>query len=172
MKLWIVRHGIARDVGENGIARDEDRTLSPKGVRRTREAACALGVFGAAPDRIASSPLPRALETAALLSEALNRECGLDLLDGLRPGGDMAEAWHWMRRHAREAQLMIVGHMPDVSVLAAQCIARSADAAVRFGKAAACGIEFDALPERGYGVLDFLLQPAALRAAAKNVTDS
>ena len=69
MELLIVRHAIAF---ERNIARwpdDADRPLSPKGVARAAKAAAGIKQLVRAPTRVLASPLVRAQQTAAILSE-------------------------------------------------------------------------------------------------------
>ena len=40
--LYLVRHGIARNIGEEGVLRDFDRPLSSLGVERTRQVMAGL----------------------------------------------------------------------------------------------------------------------------------
>ena len=68
MKIFLVRHGIAVDLGEHGVKSDADRMLSTVGKRRVKDIALALKRLGAVPERIASSPLTRARETAEIFS--------------------------------------------------------------------------------------------------------
>jgi phosphohistidine phosphatase len=111
MKFYLVRHGAALPEGE-----DAARRLSPRG----REAVRALGQFlqrsGAVQaERILHSPLARARETAELLGEAL----GLPLQEsnGLRPEDSPFATAERLERS--EASLMLVGHDPHLSSLAA-----------------------------------------------------
>src|SRR5690606_30458577 len=69
MLLVLLRHGIAQDRVEGGV--DADRRLTPRGLRRTREAVQGLRALGVAPRVVLSSPYRRARETAELAIEAL-----------------------------------------------------------------------------------------------------
>jgi len=40
--LYLMRHGIAADLGEGGIINDEDRPLTPEGRARMKQAAAGI----------------------------------------------------------------------------------------------------------------------------------
>jgi phosphohistidine phosphatase len=115
MKLYIMRHGAAEEKAATG--RDFDRVLTATGRERTRLVAADLGRLAEAPNRVLSSPLLRARETAQIVAEELKIVPPVELCDELGPGGDEAAL---VRRlvGAGEKRIMIVGHEPDLSVLA------------------------------------------------------
>ena len=73
MMLYIVRHGIAVDIGTNGVTSDATRMLSEEGRRKTNEIGASLAVLGVTADIILTSPLVRAYETAEILNRHLAR---------------------------------------------------------------------------------------------------
>ena len=84
-RLLLVRHGIAEDRSEDRL--DGLRALTPAGRRRTTavlERAVALGL---AADRLLSSPLVRARQTAEIALSAGLAPC-LELATALEPGAD------------------------------------------------------------------------------------
>ena len=162
MELYIVRHGAAVNVGDQGITRDEDRILSPAGRKKTTEVARGLANMGVRPERIGSSPLPRALETAHLIAEVLGPQEPVELCDFLRPGATAGDVIKWLHKAGVESA-MVVGHMPDVAAIAAALFSSGATVATVFKKAAVCCVSFDEAPELGKGDLEWLMQPAQLR---------
>jgi phosphohistidine phosphatase len=84
-RLLLVRHGIAEDRSE--VRPDGLRALTPAGRRRTTavlERAVALGLTA---DRLVSSPLVRARQTAEIALSAGLAPC-LELATALEPGAD------------------------------------------------------------------------------------
>src|SRR5689334_1713675 len=69
MHLFFLRHGDAEE-RRPGL-RDADRHLTPDGKAEMRQVAAGLAALDVTIDRILSSPLPRALETAQIAAEAL-----------------------------------------------------------------------------------------------------
>ena len=167
MELYIVRHGIAEDIGQGDACTDAERALTRKGRARARLVAEALGRLGCRPDCIATSPLRRARQTADILAAALchglePQECGF-----LAPGADAAKLLHWLG-HAGFGALMVVGHMPDLALMASELIAGDGWAAIEFRKGGACRIDFEDKAAKAAGRLIWLIQPRQfldLRAA-------
>jgi phosphohistidine phosphatase len=167
MKLYLVRHGIAVDIGEEGVRRDADRTLSAEGRRKTRAAARGLcRIVGPAVARVVSSPLPRALETARIFAQELKMAADVETLGMLAPGGDARTVAAWLGRQP-PADLMLVGHMPDLSELASCLACGRGFVRVAFRKAAVLCLDFEQGVERGGGCIEWLLQPGLLRRLAE-----
>ena len=114
-ELYIVRHGIAETRGTPGIP-DSERRLTSEGRKRMRQIGRGLARIGLAPDRIVSSPLPRAWETAEIVADALGMSDRLESSEMLRDDREAAAIRDWLRTRA-EPRLMIVGHNPALSEL-------------------------------------------------------
>ena len=70
MLLYLVRHAIAPPADPTIWPDDRLRPLTKKGKTRFRRAAAGLGTFARLPERVLSSPLVRAWQTAQLLEQA------------------------------------------------------------------------------------------------------
>ena len=164
MELFIVRHGIAQDRDDPSVRCDAERVLTPEGVKRTRQAALGLKALGCRPQRIATSPLPRAEQTARTMAEVLCPDIPVDVCEflALTNGGEQ-ESLAWLRG-VKEGSVMLVGHMPDVADLASSLVSDGPAIDIVFKKAAVCCISFDGTPRKAAGRLEWLLQPAQLRA--------
>jgi len=114
-RLYLLRHGIAVPPGTEGYE-DDDRPLTSKGERRTRQVAQGLRRLRLKLDRIISSPLPRALRTAELVAETLDIEFLVETDDALRPGNSAPSIREWLTTRS-EPRLMLVGHDPSFSEL-------------------------------------------------------
>ena len=105
-RLIVVRHGIAIPRETPGVP-DEDRPLTPKGERRIQQVARGLKALDLDPERIVSSPLPRALRTAELIAEVLDRSQRIETSEMLRPEATGSSLRTWLEtpfeggRHAR-----------------------------------------------------------------------
>ena len=148
------------DTGAQGIARDEDRTLTPEGKSRTCEVARGLAACGVRPAIVGASPLARAVETAALVAEVLDRPAP-EVCDFMRPGGRTADLVAWLKVRGVEKAL-VVGHLPDVARMAAELMGMT-DAPLVFKKAAVAALEFEETWGLGRGQLLWLMQPGPLR---------
>src|SRR5205823_3949413 len=87
MNIYLLRHGIAVDPSAPGFPKDADRPLTPKGRRRLRQIAGAMGALKISFDVILSSPYVRAQQTAELVTKILKRRKKLKFTDELTPGG-------------------------------------------------------------------------------------
>ena len=160
MELYVVRHGIAEFSSLDKP--DEDRALTPKGRKRTREVARGLRAIGCRPKLIATSPLVRAEQTARILADVLKPKAGMDVLDFLAPGAAARDVARWLRG-CEEESAMIVGHAPDVSRIAGGLLTRGR-IDIPFKKAAVCGVAFEDSPTLAAGSLLWMLPPNLLRA--------
>jgi phosphohistidine phosphatase len=116
MRLYLVRHGIAED---HHPASDAERALTPKGRLNLAEEAKGLRKAKFRPEIILTSPLRRALETAAIIAEGLGgikveqmQELGL----GPHLPADIIAA---IQRYSQLREIALVGHQPRLGELAA-----------------------------------------------------
>jgi phosphohistidine phosphatase len=114
-ELYILRHGIAVEPGTPGIP-DDERPLTPKGLRRMHQVARGLQRLDLRLDRIVTSPLPRASATAEIVADELDASDLLETADVLRSGSDARAIRDWLRERT-EDRLMIVGHDPSLTDL-------------------------------------------------------
>lgn len=163
MQVLIIRHGRAEDRAADG--RDASRRLTDDGRARMREVARGLKTQIGSIDIVATSPLPRARETAVILADVFG-STDPENLDVLAPGVDAKALLRWLSEQRATATVALVGHEPDLSQLAAFFTSGNASAGVQMKKGAVCAIEFDGRPAAGAGTLVFLMQPAQLRRLA------
>jgi len=159
MILYLMRHGIAADPRGGGRDADARRPLTPEGRTRTARIAEALNGLGCRPTRIWSSPLLRAMETAQLVAAAVDAK--IEEADFLAPDGDPQDALRALLSAPTPASLM-VGHMPDIAMLAAYFLPGLQPYGLLFKKAAVAEIEFDGRPAQGGGRLNWIMQPRQL----------
>lgn len=114
-QLYLLRHGLAVPPGTADIA-DDDRPLTTKGEQRIRSVGRALRRLKVKVDRIATSPLPRALRTAEIVAEVIGKASLIEVVDVLRAQTNAAVIQEWLQGQTDE-RLMIVGHNPTLSDL-------------------------------------------------------
>jgi phosphohistidine phosphatase len=119
MRLYIMRHGPAEDSAPSG--RDYDRPLSEAGRARTTAVARELERLGERPQRIFSSPLVRARQTADIVARVLG--CAIEIRDELAPSEAAPDILREVNGPSLE-RILLVGHAPDVSILTAELIGR------------------------------------------------
>jgi phosphohistidine phosphatase len=161
--LYLVRHGVAEAPAAN--VGDEERRLTPGGVRKMQRAALGLKRLGVAPDRILTSPLHRARETAEILRAALAADLTLQTYPPLAIGQHPEAVVRGLRPFRRARHLVLVGHQPQMSELASYLLTGSPGVVLPpFKKGAVAAVEVAALPPPLPGSLHWFLQPKQLRA--------
>ncbi|HUU14775.1 MAG TPA: phosphohistidine phosphatase SixA [Terriglobia bacterium] len=165
-ELFIMRHGIAVDRGTPGYADDAKRPLTPEGKNKTRLIAKGLVRLGLDLDWIVSSPLVRAVETAGLVSGELETRVPMDLCDALAPGGSAEALISYLAKQANRRRVMVVGHEPDLSDLAARLMGAGRHANLTFKKGGCCLLRFSEFPPKSPGRLVWWLTPRVMRKLA------
>jgi phosphohistidine phosphatase len=163
-KLYILRHGIAAPRGSGGSLDDSKRKLTPEGRERMQEVAKGLKRLGLALDWIVTSPLARALETAQIVSEGLGSKAPLDPCDELRPGEPPEKLLAYLAKQPERKQVLLVGHEPDLSKLAARLLGAGRDVNLALKKGGCCLISSEQFPLKSEGQLVWWLTPRLLRA--------
>lgn len=163
MKLYLVRHGNAVNIGEQGVFHDEDRVLSADGLKKTKEVALGFKLLGEPPARIISSPLKRAVETAEIFAQIAAPRVKVEPLEVLRPGRLSTDVLSWLSKQKVDC-VMLVGHMPDLAHLASYLLSGSHELNITFKKAAVCRIDFEKTIAAGKGELVWHLPPSILRS--------
>ena len=127
-----MRHGKAEDAGPG--ASDADRRLTKKG----REEIAAAGRWMVDQDLrfdlIASSPLVRAQETAAIIAESLGGKERPVTWKVLAPGGNTDTVCRLIGKQGELHSVLLVGHEPLLSALISRIIAGDENTAIAMTK--------------------------------------
>ncbi|HEX9003979.1 MAG TPA: phosphohistidine phosphatase SixA [Blastocatellia bacterium] len=173
IELYLMRHGIAADLGEGGILKDEDRPLTPEGRMRMKQAAAGLKELALKFNVILTSPLLRCRQTAEAVAEVLDLQHRVKIMESLAPGkafatGEGGHAEIFLELGAYQFdKALLVGHMPDLSEVASFLLAGNRNLNIEFKKGTLCAIEVTSLPPRGPGLLRYLLTPKQMRGLNK-----
>lgn len=163
MDLLIVRHAIAFDRDRNRWRDDADRPLSPAGIRRARKAAAGLKKLTSRPQRLLSSPLLRAKQTAQILTEVAGWPAAEEMPE-LSPG-EPALAVLELLGSDRSKLTAVVGHQPELSQLLGACLLGGGGALpIEMKKNAVACVSFTGRPRPGHAALSWLATPKMLRA--------
>jgi phosphohistidine phosphatase len=122
MRIYLVRHGDA--VPQELAGSDRDRWLSARGREAARILARLLREQRVEPDCVMSSPLPRAVQTAELLASGLDFLGEIASRRFLEPGAQPEVAGEAIVRAG--SAVLVVGHEPSISALAAYLLGRPA----------------------------------------------
>jgi phosphohistidine phosphatase len=167
MHIYLLRHGIAVDPGTGGCKRDAERALTPEGRQKLLHAAAALKALEISPDLILSSPYVRAHQTAKLIARQLGLgRKQLQLTEHLQPGGSFNSLIREIGQlRALPSALLLVGHEPDLSLVASHLVAGSAKMRIDLKKAGLVALDAASLGP-GAAVLRFILTPRQMRLIA------
>ena len=165
MRVVLMRHGEAGDADPARWSDDRDRPLTDEGRREHAQVAAGLRRTGVGFDRILTSPLARARETALITARAYGGDPAPEETELL---GDRAEPARIVAALAgvEAASLLCVGHEPTLSRLAATLISRDGSARVEMRKSGVAVIDFAGPVGAGRGVLVLHLRPAELTRLA------
>lgn len=148
--LYIVRHAVAEARGD-AYPDDDLRPLSAKGIAKFEKVARSLADFGLSVDRILSSPLVRARQTADILAQRLRNHPDVVETKALAPGGTYRDLTVELESCTKLSSIALVGHEPSIGELAARLIGLRTP--IEFKKGAVCRVDVDTLPPAGPGQL-------------------
>jgi phosphohistidine phosphatase len=162
MHLGLLRHADALRVG--GLVRDDvDRPLSPLGRDQARRSGALMRSAGIRFDHVFTSPLMRAVQTAEIVAAALSHAGTVESLSML----GRHDAWRadldgflGDLSQGDGAGVLLVGHNPDLSDLAAALLHLS-PAAVQLDTACGCVVELSVPRITGVGTLVGFVDPSA-----------
>ena len=153
MRVLFIRHAEAEPGSET--TSDAGRRLTANGRDVSEHIGAGLRAMKISIDRIWSSPLARARETATLLAHGYGWRGTVEETDALGYNCTVHRVHTALAGGPVGGTVVCVGHEPDMGVLSARFLEERGDLRMPFAKAAVCGIEFDGLPECGQGTLLF-----------------
>ena len=163
LHLVLVRHAITEERGA-AWPDDEQRPLSREGARKWKRAARGLARVVPVVDQLLASPLTRTFQTAEILAKALSPAPKVQLLDALRPGTRPGALVSTLKGLAPKGTVVLVGHEPMLSELAALLL--HLEGPLEFRKGAAMLLVTNGLGSRGPARLEWFLTPRVLREVA------
>lgn len=143
LRLYVTRHGKAEP--ESPTGRDEDRPLRRKGEKQAEFLASHLLASDRHPHLILRSRLRRAVETAAILTEALGCDEREEPTLGLgHPVSEVIEALELVARQPEPRDVMLIGHNPQMEILVGALVSGANAGSVRMRTGECAILEFDA----------------------------
>ena len=121
-ELLLLRHGIAEERSPTRM--DAGRELTVAGRARTRAVLERAARLGLRADRLFSSPLARAWQTAEI-ARMVGLAPTIELAQALEPGGDplpLLPGWRPQGGESPSCRLLLVGHEPDLGLLASRLL--------------------------------------------------
>lgn len=161
MIVYIVRHAWAGQGGDPAYPNDDDRPLTEKGRKRFQKLVKKLAKRGFNPLAVATSPLVRAEQTAAVIEEICPAHPPLIVIPALAPGSHLQSLLDWTSSQSPN-DVAWVGHAPDVEMLTGALIGDSA-CQIRFDKGAVAAVQFSGEVGAGAGELLWLANAELMR---------
>lgn len=166
MQLLLIRHAIAEDHDDFARTGKDDRLrpLTDEGRKKMKQAA--RGLRGLVPeiDLLATSPLTRAAQTAAIVDSVYGGLKEVEI-EELSPEATPDEFLRWLRKQ-KAGTLAAVGHEPSISLILSWLLTGTERRIFSFRKGGACLLD---LPEEigaGTATLQWAMAPAQLRQLA------
>lgn len=153
MKLYLMRHARAEDRKPGGL--DSERELTGSGKTKAASKVSKLTDELSGLDVVLTSPAIRAMQTAQIVVDHLNEPGLLKVDDHLEVGSDAGLILAHLRDLNYSGDVMLVGHEPWLSDLAARLISPTGDAQIKFKKSAIMRIDLYAWMD-GAGTLEKL----------------
>ena len=150
MRLYLLRHAEAVDQAPSDAARE----LTAQGLEQARTVGAFCQRHALKPDLVLTSPFRRAVQTAEPVADALGQspQTVAFLASGMTPATALSE----LRAYQRFTSVMLVGHQPDLGVLAATLLGLQNADALPVGKAALTCLEVARLGTGGAHLRFFL----------------
>lgn len=160
MKIYILRHGEAAEHGDPRY-KENERPLTAKGVQRTKQLAEYLDDLEIGFDRILSSPLVRAKQTAEIVAGKMKKT--VEFTDSLTPSGSMKDLVDQIAglRPVPEC-VALVGHEPYLSGFISLLCIGGPDLPIKLKKGALCRLDVERVISGKCATLEWLIQPRLL----------
>jgi phosphohistidine phosphatase len=154
--LFVLRHGEAGNrmtVVEN----DYERPLTPEGRAEVQKIVKSLKAAGLQTDRICTSPLRRARETAEIAAKVLKIP-RLEEWDELKPDGSKTGLYRKLARLEQNSRSILVGHEPYLTSMIGEIIGTTS-AKIVLKKGGVAKVRITSFTPRISGELRWLLTP-------------
>jgi phosphohistidine phosphatase len=166
MKLLLIRHAIAEE--REDFARtgrdDRQRPLTDEGRKKMKQNARGLKALVPGIDLLATSPLTRAAQTAAVVDSVYGDLEEVEI-EELAPEASPEDFLRWLRQQKAET-VAVVGHEPSISLILSWLLTGNERRLFSFRKGGAVLLEFPDEPAPGTATLLWALTPSQLRRLA------
>src|SRR5262245_48897021 len=168
MRIYLFRHGEALAKTDPSVSSDPQRPLIEEGIRKTRQAAEALAKLDIPFDAVYTSPWVRARQTAKIVCEVLGLNNLLQEMDELAGDRAVEDVMNALAKQTRHEDIILVGHNPLLSDLAAYLLSLSTAMQVDLKKSGICAVETDRIPPKNPGTLLWSMTNKQLRLMGRS----
>ena len=131
------------------------------------KAAKGLATLSLSFDRILTSPLERARQTAKIVAQILQLEDRVEEIEQLSPEQSAQDLLSGLVAYSGKKEILLVGHEPQLSSAISVLLSGTSGAVIRLKKGGLCCLQVDGLPPRESAVLHWALTPKQLRLMAR-----
>jgi len=164
MELYLLRHAPAGVRDARRYPSDAERPLTRKGRLKMVLGARGMRTLGLEFDLILSSPLVRARQTARVVRSVFRAPARVRIFRPLSPGVESEALVHALADLPAATRLLLVGHEPGLSQLAALLLAgKGSETSLVLKKGGLCRVDFEGGIAPGAGRLIFHLTPRVMR---------
>jgi phosphohistidine phosphatase len=160
MNLYILRHASAGTRRANPVV-DVKRPLDKEGKQQCILVGSFLNALNIQFDRVFSSQLKRALQTASLVGTETGYDSKIEITDALAPDAPMHKFQALVHSLEKYDNVLVVGHNPNIPMFLGSLIAPAGRTSIRMRKGAVARVDCSRLP----GTLHWLVDPRILRGA-------
>ncbi|HZW84794.1 MAG TPA: phosphohistidine phosphatase SixA, partial [Nitrososphaerales archaeon] len=162
MELIVLRHGEAGNSSPS-MTKDFGRGLTTSGRDEMEEVAVSIYGMKLEIDRIMTSPLPRARESAEIVAKRLKKQEVLEVWDELKPEGRTADLYRRLSKLKGESSVLLVGHEPFLSCMIGELITGGRSCGIVLKKAGMAKVFVRSFGSKPSGELRWLMTPRQLR---------
>ena len=160
MDLLILRHG---EAGRHSLSPgDSKRSLTSEGRQEIVDLSNGLKSLGIKLDKVFTSPLLRAKQTAEIVTKSLKYKGTIEDLNSLKPEGNRLEFYSVLSKLKQESVILAVGHEPYLSEMISEAISQSG-CRINLKKAGMARIRVISTLPKIKGELRWLLTPKHLK---------
>lgn len=160
MDLLILRHG---EAGRHSLSPgDSKRSLTSEGRQEIVDLSNGLKSLGIKLDKVFTSPLLRAKQTAEIVTKSLKYKGTIEDLNSLKPEGNRLEFYSVLSKLKQESVILVVGHEPYLSEMISEAISQSG-CRINLKKAGMARIRVISTLPKIKGELRWLLTPKHLK---------
>ena len=160
MDLFVLRHGEAGN-RKKMIVVDTKRTLTAAGRKEIDEIAKGISRLKIKPDKIITSPLARARETAEIVAK-VQKSKNLEEWEELKPEGNRQQFYDKLSKFKSDSSILVVGHEPYLTTMICE-IMEASGGHMLLKKGGLARVRIDAFTPKVRGELRWLLSPRLLR---------
>ncbi|MGA7524336.1 MAG: phosphohistidine phosphatase SixA [Acidobacteriaceae bacterium] len=165
MNLYILRHASAGTRRANPAV-DVKRPIDKEGKQQCLLVGGFLNSLNVQFDRVVSSPLKRALQTASLVGNETGYDTKIEVTDALAPDATVQKFRDLVRSLEQYDNVLVVGHNPNLTVFFGSLLSPTGRISTRMRKGAIARIDCTRLP----GTLHWLVDPRILRGLYSKAT--